>query len=67
MAPVNTPKFQKNVRAVASAVVCLLVGASGTRASDGAASFAQVARQVQPKIVDNVWPTLEPLLKKKAK
>src|SRR3954467_12434364 len=41
----------RNVRAVATAVACLLAGASGARASDGAASFTQVARQVQPKVV----------------
>src|SRR5829696_1069116 len=40
-----------NVRAVATAVACLLAGASAARASDGAASFTQVARQVQPKVV----------------
>ena len=44
-------KFRKNVRAVATAVACLLAGAGVTRASDGAASFTQVARQVQPKVV----------------
>ena len=33
------------------AVACLLAGASVARASDGAASFADVARQVQPKVV----------------
>src|SRR3954468_17400293 len=43
--------FPRNVRAVATAVACLLAGASGARASDGAASFTQVARQVQPKVV----------------
>src|SRR5262245_5724233 len=41
----------KNVRAVALAVACLFTGACVARASDGAASFATVARQVQPKIV----------------
>jgi S1-C subfamily serine protease len=40
-----------NVRAVALAVACLLAGAGGARASDGAASFTTVARQVQPKVV----------------
>src|SRR4051794_38383637 len=40
-----------HVRAVALAVACLLVGASGARASDGAALITQVARQVQPKVV----------------
>ncbi len=40
-----------HVRAVALAVACLLLGASGARAGDGAASFADVARRVQPKVV----------------
>jgi S1-C subfamily serine protease len=40
-----------NVRAVALAAACLLAGACGARASDGAASFTDVARQVQPKVV----------------
>src|SRR3954469_21614145 len=44
-------KFQKNVRAVATAVACLLAGAGVARASDGAASFTDVARKVQPKVV----------------
>jgi serine protease Do len=48
---IRNPKFRKNVRAVATAVACLLAGASVARASDGAASFTQVARQVQPKVV----------------
>ena len=48
---IRNPKFWRNVRAVATAVACLLAGASGARASDGAASFTQVARQVQPKVV----------------
>jgi serine protease Do len=48
--PVDIPKFVKNVRAVALAVACLLVEVSGTWASDGAASFTDVARRVQPKI-----------------
>src|SRR3954471_3536271 len=43
--------FPKNVRAVATAVACLFAVASGARASDGAASFIQVARQVQSKVV----------------
>jgi S1-C subfamily serine protease len=47
---VRNPKFRKNVRAVALAVACLLAGASAARASDGAASFTAVARQVQPKV-----------------
>jgi serine protease Do len=41
----------RHVRAVALAAACLLAGASGAWASDGAASFAQVARRVQPKVV----------------
>jgi serine protease Do len=48
---IQNPKFWKNVRAVATAVACLLAEAGVARASDGAASFSQVARQVQPKIV----------------
>jgi serine protease Do len=48
---IRNPKFRKNVRAVATAVACLLAGAGVARASDGAASFTQVARQVQPKVV----------------
>jgi serine protease Do len=40
-----------HVRAVAVAAACLLAGASGAWASDGAASFANVARNVQPKVV----------------
>src|SRR3954464_6780410 len=43
--------FPKNVRAVATAVACLLAGVGVARASDGAASFTQVVRQVQPKVV----------------
>ncbi len=44
--------FPAHVRAVAViAVVCLLGGALDARASDGAASFVDVARQVQPKVV----------------
>jgi len=48
---IRNPKFRKNVRAVATAVACLLAGVGVARASDGAASFTQVARQVQPKVV----------------
>jgi S1-C subfamily serine protease len=48
---IRNPKFWKNVRAVATAVACLLAGAGVARASDGAASFTGVARQVQPKVV----------------
>ena len=44
-------RLPAHVRAVALAVACLLAGASVARASDGAASFVDVARQVQPKIV----------------
>ena len=40
-----------HLRAVALAVACLMAGAIGARASDGAASLADVARQVQPKVV----------------
>lgn len=43
--------FSAHVRAVAVAAACLLAVASGAWASDGAASFAQVARKVQPKVV----------------
>src|SRR5436190_24378107 len=43
--------FPKNVRAVATAVACLLAGVGVAQASDGAASFTQVVRQVQPKVV----------------
>jgi serine protease Do len=43
--------FLAYVRAVALAVVCLMVGAGDVRASDGAASFASVARSVQSKVV----------------
>lgn len=45
------PKFFVNVRAVALAVACLLAQAGDARASDGAASYAGVARNVQPKVV----------------
>jgi serine protease Do len=45
------PAFPARVRAVALAFACLLAGASVARASDGAASFIDVARQVQPKVV----------------
>lgn len=40
-----------HVRAVATVVVCLLVGVGASRASDGPASFTDVARIVQPKVV----------------
>lgn len=39
------------VGAVALAFVCLVVLAAGARAGDGAASFAGIARNVQPKVV----------------
>jgi serine protease Do len=39
------------VRAVALAVACLMAVAVDARASDGAASFEAVAREVQPKVV----------------
>jgi S1-C subfamily serine protease len=47
------PRFRvfAYVLAVALAVVCLMAVAEGARASDGAASFAAVAREVQPKVV----------------
>ncbi len=44
-------KFSVNVRAVALAAASVLAGAGIARASDGAASFADAARQVQPKVV----------------
>jgi serine protease Do len=47
----NFPVPIAHVRAVALAVACLMAGASDVRASDGAASFADVARQVQAKVV----------------
>ncbi len=40
-----------HVRAVALAVACLMAEAVDARASDGAASFEVVAREVQPKVV----------------
>jgi S1-C subfamily serine protease len=40
-----------HVRAVAVAVICLLLAAGDAWASDGAASFIDVAREVQPKVV----------------
>ena len=46
-----TSALPARVRAVALAVACLFAGASVARASDGAASFIDVARQVQPKVV----------------
>jgi serine protease Do len=47
------PRFQvfAHLPAVALAIVCLAAVAEGARASDGAASFAAVAREVQPKVV----------------
>src|SRR5690349_13494319 len=48
---IRNPKFHANVRAVALAAACLIFVAGGARASDGAASLTQVARQVQPKVV----------------
>jgi S1-C subfamily serine protease len=44
-------RLSAHVRAVALAIACLLAGAGAARASDGAASFVDVARQVQPKMV----------------
>jgi serine protease Do len=43
--------FPARVRAVALAFVCLLTLAVDARASDGAASYARIAREVQPKVV----------------
>jgi serine protease Do len=43
--------FHARVRAVALAIVCLLAQAVDARASDGAASFAGIARGVQSKVV----------------
>src|SRR3954454_2195462 len=56
MLPVRSPQPPaptrgEHVRAVALAVAYLLAGASAARASDGAASFIDVAREVQPKVV----------------
>ena len=47
----NLKSLAAHVRAVALAVACLMAGALDARASDGAASFADVARRVQPKVV----------------
>ncbi len=49
--PLLGTKSSVNVRAVALAVACLLAGACGAWAGDGAASFSEVARKVQPKVV----------------
>jgi serine protease Do len=49
---IRNPRFFTYVRAVAVvAAACLVFGAGGARASDGAASFTRVAREVQPKVV----------------
>jgi S1-C subfamily serine protease len=48
---IRSPKFLKCACAVALAFACLAFGADDAWASDGAASFSAVARQVQPKIV----------------
>jgi S1-C subfamily serine protease len=50
---IHNPQLQLAfVRAVALiAVLCLMMGAHDARASDGAASFVNVSRQVQPKVV----------------
>jgi S1-C subfamily serine protease len=45
------PRSLAHVRAVALAVACLVAGVGVARASDGAASLSDVARQVQPKVV----------------
>jgi serine protease Do len=54
--PLPLPHFPfrlrcEHVRAVALAFACLLAGASVARASDGAASLVDVARDVQTKVV----------------
>ncbi len=49
--PSAFPLTPRHVRAVALAFACLLAGASIARASDGAASLVDVAREVQPKVV----------------
>ncbi|MEX0611600.1 MAG: S1C family serine protease [Pirellulales bacterium] len=51
LAEVNPQFLLAHVRAVALAVACLVAGTGDARASDGAASLADVARQVQPKVV----------------
>ena len=43
--------FHARVRAVALAIACLLSAAGDARASDGAASFVDLARHIQPKVV----------------
>jgi serine protease Do len=48
---IRNPKFWAHVRAVALAFACLGFGAGDAWASDGAASYSVIARQVQPKIV----------------
>ncbi len=40
-----------NVRTVAGTVICLVLAASGVRASDGVGSYNDVARRVQAKVV----------------
>ena len=49
---IRNPQFSlAHVRAFAIVIVaCLMMGAHGARAGDGAASFVDVARQVQPKV-----------------
>lgn len=47
----NPQLLSVHVRAVALAVACLLTGGGDAWASNGAASFADVARRVQPKVV----------------
>jgi len=44
-------RSDESVRALSLAVACLVVGASFVWASEGATSFANVARSVQPKVV----------------
>jgi serine protease Do len=43
--------FSTHVRAIALAVACLVASVGAAWASDGAASYAQIARRVQPKVV----------------
>src|SRR4051812_2261946 len=48
---IRNSRLPAHVRAVALAAACLLAGAGVARASDGAASLTEVARQVQPNVV----------------
>lgn len=47
----NPQLIAAHVRAVALAIACLALGAGDSRASDGASSLSEIARQVQPKVV----------------